>query len=233
MFGIGRKKKLQDLLQQYIDKNYQPLAEMTAAAAAQALKRPDDRIRYDIAPGEAGPAEDRPAEELAQKPMPKAPSKRGFSSFSSAEKSAGRKDALYARHGEELASRPAPQSLNVEAYLAGRDEGFRDMLLRLIDGAGISDPDCYNAARISRQHFSRIKSDPEYRPKKTTAVALGMALKLDRPAMDELLLKAGYALSRSSIFDLIIAFCIEQKIYSVDDVNEMLYDHDQELLGAR
>ncbi len=199
MSDLGCKNQLQDLLQQYIEKNYQPAEEIPA--------------------------------EASEEPQPR--SKRGFSYSSSAEKSIAGKDALFFRHKAVHAIPAAPVQSGVEAYLAGRDEGFRDMLLRLIDSSGLSDPDCYRAAGLTRQHFGRIKSDPDYRPKKATAVALGMALKLDRQSMDELLLSAGYALSRSSYFDLIIAFCIERGIYSIDAVNDMLYSYDQELLGAR
>ena len=111
------------------------------------------------------------------------------------------------------------------------EETFSEMLMRLIDEKGISDPDAYHKAWVDRRVFSKIRSNPDYTPLKKTAVAFALALELDRDTADELLMKAGYALSNSSRWDLIIRYCIEHKIYQLYQVNCILNDFEQPLLG--
>ena len=112
------------------------------------------------------------------------------------------------------------------------DEGFSRTLLRLIDARGMSDVECYKAANLDRKLFSKIRSDPAYRPGKRTVMALGLALRLDLDSMKDLLRRAGFALSQASEADVIITYCVEHGIYDVLEVNQMLYAFDQQLLGG-
>ena len=117
--------------------------------------------------------------------------------------------------------------------LAEKDEGFSEYLLRKIDASGMTDAECYTKAQITRQLFNRIKNIREYRPSKTTVIALGFALELSADEFAAMLRKAGFSLSDSSEFDLIVGYCIDHGIYGIDDINELLFEFDQPLLGSK
>lgn len=132
---------------------------------------------------------------------------------------------------EKAASSPIdPKEL--KRMLIKTDAGFSETLLKLIDQSGEKDSDVYKRANIDRKLFSKIRNNPQYKPSKATAIAFAIALELDLEETKDFIGRAGYALSRSSKFDIIIEYFITHGCYDIYEINLMLFEFDQILLGA-
>lgn len=128
---------------------------------------------------------------------------------------------------------PSPKSAGHvdDAVLSNLDEPFNIILLRLIDAKGYSDVEVYKRANINRKLFSKIRCGDGYMPSKKTVLALAIALRLNIDETQDILACAGYALSHSVKFDVIVEFFIVHEMFDVFTINEMLFRYDQPLLG--
>ena len=112
-----------------------------------------------------------------------------------------------------------------------RAETFQEMLFRHIDRKGYKDSEVYKRANLDRKLFSKIRSNKYYLPSKRTILALAIGLRLNLDETMDLLLRAGYALSPSIDFDIIVAYCIQHKIYDIYEVNTYLFNYTEQCLA--
>ncbi|GED68010.1 hypothetical protein BRE01_17120 [Brevibacillus reuszeri] len=140
----------------------------------------------------------------------------------------------------KAADADAPKSIIFEEMKTGGledlvgdlDEPFAETLFRLIDAKGKTDVEVYKRANLDRKLFSKIRRNKGYMPSKCTAIALAVAMELSLDETDDLLERAGYVLSRSQKFDVIIQYFITSCNYNIYEINEVLFSYDQPLLGG-
>jgi len=125
-----------------------------------------------------------------------------------------------------------PKSAKIDNLIKNLDEPFSATLMRLIDETGKKDAEIYRRANIDRRLFSKIRSNAHYMPSKPTALAFAVALELSLDKTEDLLERAGFALSHSRIFDIIVEYFIKNRKYDIYEINEVLFSYDQPLLGG-
>lgn len=124
----------------------------------------------------------------------------------------------------------SPRSL--ESILKTKEDSFQERLFRLIAQKKLDDVDVYKKANLDRKHFSKIRSNVDYKPKKKTVLALAIALDLNLEETRDLLSRAEFALSPSSRFDLIVTYFITNKKYDIWQINNVLFKYGEQMLGA-
>ena len=216
-------------IQSFIDENYvdeqkklDPRSQMILCESSPSIQALEEPRFFS-----AAPTVERPAEKSQRKKIP----------FAKRSERSKKNDILEESEAFPLLS-AAPAAVHadigassLEDALNSLDESFSQMLLRIIDERGLSDPQVYKKANIDRKLFSKIRSNKDYRPKKQTAVAFAIALELGLPETRKLLETAGFALSHSSKFDVIIEYFISKGQYNIYEINEALFAFDQTLLG--
>ena len=120
----------------------------------------------------------------------------------------------------------------ISTFLLGLDAGFSETLLQLIDRTGKKDSEIYKKANVDRKLFSKIRNNMDYKPSKTTALAFALALELDVDETKDFIGRAGFALSHSSKFEVIVEYFLVNRNYNVFELNEVLFAFDQPLIGA-
>lgn len=136
-------------------------------------------------------------------------------------------------HHEAVFSASVPQpSRKLEDLIKELDQTFSESLLSLIDARNLTDPQVYKKANIDRKLFSKIRTNKDYKPSKTTALALAIALELNLDETKDLIGRAGFALTHSSKFDVIVEYFILQGNYNIFELNEVLFAFEQSLIGA-
>ena len=125
-----------------------------------------------------------------------------------------------------------PKDWNLTELMKQMDDNFAVTLLKMIDIKGMTDIECYKKANVSKQTWYKIMNDANYRPSKTTVIAFAIALKLTLTETKHLLETVGFALSKSSKFDIIIEYFITKGEYDIFTINETLFEFDQVCLGV-
>lgn len=141
-------------------------------------------------------------------------------------------EEFYSKPLESRAVCAKQTELSLEDRIAQMDDGFSVMLLKLIDEKGINDVTCYKNANVSRQTWHKILSDKNYKPSKNTVIAFAISLKLTLSETKRLLESVGFALSKSSKFDVIIEYFLSKREYDIFTINETLFEFDQPCLGV-
>ena len=121
---------------------------------------------------------------------------------------------------------------SLDDLLRTQEETFQEKLFSLIAEKNLSNAEVYKRANLDRKHFSKIQCNREYSPKKKTVLAFAIALHLNLDETQDLLQRAEYALSPGNKVDLIVKYCILNKIYDIIEVNAILFKYQQPVLGA-
>lgn len=122
----------------------------------------------------------------------------------------------------------APRTL--EDMINHINDTFQEAVFYHIDTKGLDEVEVYTNAHLDRRLFSKLRSNKDFKPSKKTAISICLGLKLNLDETKDLLEKAGYTLSHSSIADLIIEYFIKNKEYDLNIINSILYEYHQELL---
>ena len=205
-------QKLSDEVGKYIDKYYEPVKDdIKMDKEMQSIfdkitrfrkKRAEEKALQEQQIQESSQIEESTPEEFDVSTMQKTKIKKGMSSTMSVNR-------------------------NIDNLMDQLEETFSQRLLRMIDERGMTDSEAYTKAYVDRRHFSKIRKDVNYVPNKKTVLAFTIALELSLDEAKDLLASAGFALSRSSKTDIIVAYFLQNKIYDMFEINDVLNAYGQ------
>ena len=122
--------------------------------------------------------------------------------------------------------------MDLESMKKALGETFQEKLFELIDARGMTDPEVYKGANVSRKLFSKIRGNRYYQPRKSTVLAFAVSMRLDMEETADLLSRAGFAFSPSSLEDLVVASFIRNSHYDINELNLYLFDAGLPQLGS-
>jgi O-acetyl-ADP-ribose deacetylase (regulator of RNase III) len=141
-------------------------------------------------------------------------------------------DTILFQLSERLEINTFDSKRSLDDLIKNIDDSFSESLLRLIKEKNKTEVEIYKRANVDRKLFSKIRSNSDYKPSKITAISFAIALQLNLDETKDLIGRAGFALSHCSKFDIVIEYCIEDKIFDVFDINNILFNFDQHPLGV-
>ena len=117
---------------------------------------------------------------------------------------------------------------SLDSMLSGKKEKFHEMLRRLMDERGLTDPEVYHPLYMSAKTFNKIINGNVKQPKKNTIYAIAITMQLSYEETKALMESAGLTFSSSSRQDIIIAYCLKNGIRSLYDINMQLVGHEED-----
>ena len=129
-------------------------------------------------------------------------------------------------------SRPVPPvALKEDIIKEQVEEPFAEAVLEIIRKRDLDEVDVYKRANLDRKLFSKLRSNKNYQPSRSTAISLAVGLQLTLKETEELLEKAGYALSKASMADWIVKYYLLHRCYDIITINEALLNHGAKPFG--
>lgn len=229
--------KLLEAVKAYINAHFEPEVQASMVGSAEDVSFDLDEALYapsaeESVPMGFAPLVDETAEEISFDYDEPAKQKKYLINHSYSAKKASYKMSAPAAAPSPAYGMGSAVPKDLDDVIRHMDAGFSETLLKLIDLSGEKDSTIYKRANVDRRLFSKIRSNPDYKPSKATAVAFAIALKLNVKETNDLIGRAGYVLSHSSVADLIAEFFINNEDYDIGRLNEVLYACDQPLLGG-
>ncbi len=241
MFGRSRKEKIYELVdaaKAFADANYrEPPAYSGTVGHGRGRGDHDERIKSDENNGIRSDDGLKFSEEIVPEPensgvqYSSRTSERGRTIRDALRGPRDRYDSRYVDRVVRLLLSDRSSAGAARTLDNNTNMSFVDKMLEYIKEGHMRDSDVYKAANIDRRLFSKIASDRTYKPSKDTCIALALALRLSIDDANDILSRAGYTLSHSSKRDVVIEYFFRERVYDLNDMNEVLYRLGQKPLG--